>query len=178
LDRSAKLKRVFDPEPVDANNLSGVSMMKPSTERSAFSTRLQQALRSANHPANHPTYLSREFNFRFSGSPVTVHAARKWLVGESIPTQDKLRALAHWLGVTAEWLRFGSADDQPVAAPLTVDPAPVSAQSKLLADFMSLDEHHRQIVQDFIRMLAQRNQPSTWIDTARGAKVVKLAGNG
>lgn len=153
-------------------------MMKPSTERSAYSTRLQQALRNANHPSNHPTYLSREFNFRFSGSPVTVHAARKWLVGESIPTQDKLRVLSQWLGVTAEWLRFGSADDQPVSAAASADTTPISAQSKLLADFMSLDDHHRQIVQDFIRMLAQRGQPATWADSGRASKVVKMTGNG
>ena len=153
-------------------------MMKPSTERSAFSARLHQSLRNADHPASHPTYLSREFNFRFSGHPVTVHAARKWLVGESIPTQDKLRALAHWLGVTAEWLRFGSADNHPVAAASCVDATAVSAQSKLLTEFMSLDEHHRQIVQDFIRMLAHRSQPPIWADTSRLSKVAKITGNG
>ena len=51
--------------------------------------------------------LLRKFNVRFAGRPVTVHAARKWLVGEAIPTQEKLRTLADWLGVPADWLRFG-----------------------------------------------------------------------
>ncbi|MDP9107729.1 MAG: hypothetical protein M3N23_01505 [Pseudomonadota bacterium] len=152
--------------------------MKPSTERSAFSARLQQALRNANHAANHPTYLSREFNFRFSGNPVTVHAARKWLVGESIPTQDKLRALASWLGVTAEWLRFGGPEESAAAAQASLDPAGESAQSRLLADFMQLDEHHRVIVQDFIRMLAQKGRQADGSDANRSARVLKLKSNG
>ncbi|MEC5218408.1 transcriptional regulator with XRE-family HTH domain [Actimicrobium sp. GrIS 1.19] len=149
--------------------------MKTSSERTAFSTRLQQALRNANHAANHPTYLSREFNFRFSGSPITVHAARKWLVGESIPTQDKLRALANWLNVTAEWLRFGGPEENAATAALQARDSPESAQSKLIADFMDLDEHHRQIVQDFIRMLAQKGRHAGSAPSPeRAPRVVKL----
>ena len=132
--------------------------MNKITERNAFSSRLQTALRNANHPSSHPTHLAREFNFRFSGSPITVHAARKWLVGESIPTQDKLRALSTWLGVTAEWLRFGGADDETTATSPAPSPAFESAQSRLISEFMELDEHHRQIVQDFIHMLAEKRR--------------------
>lgn len=33
---------------------------------------------------------------------------RRWLNGDALPAQDKLRVLAEWLGVGAEWLRFGS----------------------------------------------------------------------
>ena len=76
-------------------------------ERLAFSERLQQALISAGYSPSSPTQLAREFNQRFSDQSVTVHAARKWLHGESIPTQNKLRSLAGWLDVPAEWLRFG-----------------------------------------------------------------------
>src|SRR3954451_3992025 len=81
--------------------------MKASIEREDFSARLQQALRNANYSPDSPTELARDFNIRFSGRPITVHAARKWLVGEAIPTQDKMRTLAQWLGVPVEWLRFG-----------------------------------------------------------------------
>src|SRR4051794_21105690 len=86
--------------------------MTPSIEREGFSERLQQALRNADYSMDSPTQLAREFNIRFEGRPITVHAARKWLVGEAIPTQEKLRTLAHWLGVPAEWLRFGGSDMQ------------------------------------------------------------------
>jgi hypothetical protein len=84
--------------------------------------------------------------------PVTVHAARKWLVGEAIPTQDKLRALAQWLGVTAEWLRFGSDQDEGTHTPAErID----SADLKMLADLQQLDAHHQQIAREFLRMLAR-----------------------
>ena len=81
--------------------------MKAFLEREDFSGRLQQALRNAEYSPESPTQLARKFNMRFAGRPVTVHAARKWLVGEAIPTQEKLRTLADWLGVPADWLRFG-----------------------------------------------------------------------
>ena len=153
--------------------------MNKSTERNAFSSRLQLALRNANHPSSHPTHLAREFNFRFSGSPITVHAARKWLVGESIPTQDKLRALSTWLGVTAEWLRFGGPEDEAALAAPSPRAASESAQSRLLSDFMELDEHHRQIVQDFIRMLVEkRSRPVSESGGMRTMRDVKTANHG
>jgi hypothetical protein len=82
-------------------------------ERADFSRRLQQALNKGGYAPDSPTALAREFNLRFSGDPVTVHAARKWLVGEAVPTQEKLRVLAAWLQVPMEWLRFGSEAGKP-----------------------------------------------------------------
>ena len=62
--------------------------MKTSIERENFSSRLQQALRNAHYSPESPTQLVREFNVRFAGRPITVHAARKWLVGESCTIAD------------------------------------------------------------------------------------------
>ena len=92
-------------------------MVKISNERDQFSQRLQAMLRQTHHSPDSPTELAREFNIRFSGPPITVHAARKWLVGEAIPTQDKMRALAEWLVVPADWLRFGGVDT-PASLPV------------------------------------------------------------
>ncbi|MBI1892112.1 MAG: hypothetical protein HYS18_15815 [Burkholderiales bacterium] len=131
--------------------------MKASIEREDFSERLQQALRNADYSPDSPTQLAREFNVRFSGRPITVHAARKWLVGEAIPTQEKLRTLAQWLGVPAEWLRFGSNSTEGG----TVGDAggvPVrfeSADVKLIADLQRLDDHYRMIAREIIRMLVR-----------------------
>ena len=69
--------------------------MNSSNERESFSQRLQLALKNAHYSPDSPTRLAREFNIRFDGRPITVHAARKWLVGEAIPTQEKLRMIAH-----------------------------------------------------------------------------------
>lgn len=83
-------------------------MSRAADERVAFAVRLNQALQNAGVPSGSPTQLQRHFNMR--GVTVTVHAARKWLVGEAIPTQDKLRQLAGWLEVDPHWLRFGEGE--------------------------------------------------------------------
>ena len=135
-----------------------VPPMNSSNERENFSVRLQQALKNAHYSPDSPTRLAREFNIRFEGRPITVHAARKWLVGEAIPTQEKLRIIAQWLGVPTEWLRFGGAE---ITAPSGENNGAVSrfesADVKLIADLQRLDEHHRQIAREFIRMLVRLN---------------------
>ncbi len=146
--------------------------MKASIEREDFSERLQQALRSADYSPDSPTQLAREFNIRFSGRPVTVHAARKWLVGEAIPTQEKLRTLAHWLGVPAEWLRFGGASQQEEShldgsghgnsALLHVRFQ--SDDVKLIADLQRLDERDRAIAREMIRLLARLSRENDSTD--------------
>ena len=50
--------------------------MKASIEREDFSERLQQALRNADYSPDSPTQLAREFNIRFTGRPITVHAGK------------------------------------------------------------------------------------------------------
>lgn len=131
--------------------------MNPSIEREGFSERLQQALRNAEYSPDSPTQLAREFNIRFEGRPITVHAARKWLVGEAIPTQEKLRTLAQWLGVPAEWLRFGG--ETQAAGDLPGTPTRFeSADVKLIADLQRLDPHHQAIAREFIRMLVRMNR--------------------
>ncbi|RJF96835.1 hypothetical protein D3870_20855 [Noviherbaspirillum cavernae] len=128
-------------------------------ERLSFSSRLQQALQNGHYSPDSPTQLAREFNMRFAGRPISVHAARKWLVGEAIPTQEKLRALAQWFGVSAEWLRFGA---NGVSAPAgsgasTGTSTGVRVQPRDVATIeilRRLDDRHRHIADTVIRLLA------------------------
>ena len=132
--------------------------MNSTNERESFSERLQQALKNAHYSPDSPTRLAREFNIRFEGRPITVHAARKWLVGEAIPTQEKLRMIAQWLGVPADWLRFGSGEQAASSESAGNGGARFeSADVKLIADLQRLDEHHRQLAREFIRMLLRMN---------------------
>ena len=128
--------------------------MNALNERENFSSRLRQALRNAAYSPDSPTQLAREFNVRFTGRPITVHAARKWLIGEAIPTQEKLRALAQFLGVAAEWLRFGGAETAGVAK---LAPHFESDDVKMIADLQRLDEQYRVIAREIIRMLVRIN---------------------
>lgn len=38
---------------------------------------------------------------------MTLHGVRRWLVGETLPSQAKLLVLAEWLAVPPQELRFG-----------------------------------------------------------------------
>lgn len=46
-----------------------------------------------------PTALARDFNLRWRGMPVTVNATRKWLMGDAIPTMDKIETLSSMLNM-------------------------------------------------------------------------------
>ena len=75
-------------------------------ERAQFAQRVNTALAARDMPAS-ATALQRAFNERYPELAISVHAARKWVMGESIPTQARLRAVADVLQVSATWLRFG-----------------------------------------------------------------------
>jgi transcriptional regulator with XRE-family HTH domain len=53
-----------------------------------------------------PTQIANEFNARYPATKVAAQTVRKWLLADAIPTQAKLVALAEWLGVSPQWLRF------------------------------------------------------------------------
>ncbi len=66
--------------------------------------------------------------------------------------------IAQWLGVPADWLRFGGNDSALQNGAQGDSPARFeSADVKLIADLQRLDEHHRQIAREFIRMLVRIN---------------------
>jgi transcriptional regulator with XRE-family HTH domain len=124
--------------------------MKVISEKSAFNQRLVKALKDAKVEAGSPTVFAREFNRRFTGKSISTYAARKWLMGESIPTQDKLRLLATWLGVSAEWLRFG---ENVVADTEQEDSFYNSPDFELLHSFNMLNGEHKLVAREVILTL-------------------------
>ena len=88
-------------------NFLGMEMTSEQ-HRIAFSKRLSHELKRIGQPVGSPTQIARVFNQNFSGKPVSAQTVRKWLLAEAVPTQPKLLALAAWLGVSAQWLRYGS----------------------------------------------------------------------
>ncbi len=148
-------------------------MARISNERESFSHRLRQALHNAHHSSDSPTELARDFNIRFAGPPVTSHAARKWLVGEAIPTQDKMRALAEWLVVPVDWLRFGGEERSAGAQVDTSNFTPEDL--KLVAELQLLGERERHIVREFIRiMMRMGKQPVPKKQDADGSGAAPL----
>ena len=80
--------------------------MPPIPETQAFAERLRRALDGAGVRPS-PTLVANEFNLRYWGRSITPHTARNWLLGQALPTQDKLVVLAEWLQVSPDELRFG-----------------------------------------------------------------------
>lgn len=121
------------------------------TEQERFADRLNQALAAARYQPAGASRIAREFNLRFPDLAVTVHAVRKWLKGEAIPTQDKLVALAQWLGVRADWLRYDDGDqntgDRSAAQQFSGE------ELRLLRDFQRLDSDRKRIVDEIIQIL-------------------------
>ncbi|MBE0473273.1 hypothetical protein [Rhodoferax sp.] len=81
-----------------------MSNASKSIENQAFADRLRLALKGIGIRPS-PTLLANEFNLRYWGKSITSHTARNWLLGKSIPMQDKLRVLAEWLHVSADELQ-------------------------------------------------------------------------
>ena len=127
--------------------------MKTISERDAFSQRLAKALKDAKVDVASPTIFAREFNRRYTGKPVSIHAARKWLMGESIPTQDKLRLLAAWLGVSAEWLRFGEGGSAAKHAAQSDRAHYNSPDIELIGNINLLNTEHKQVVREVVLTL-------------------------
>lgn len=123
-------------------------------EKQSFSRRLREALKRAQGGARGPAAIAREFNLRYEGTPVTVQAVHKWISGRALPSQDKLRALALWLEVSPQWLRFGDAEGQggrvarQESAGYRVEPAWVSKKYDALND-----AHKRMIVELVVALL-------------------------
>jgi len=127
--------------------------MKTISERDAFSLRLAKALKDAKIDVGSPTIFAREFNRRYTGKAVSTHAVRKWLMGESIPTQDKLRLLAAWLGVSAEWLRFGEGGATGKHAVKSDQAHYNSPDIELIGNINQLNAEHKQVVREVVLTL-------------------------
>lgn len=118
-------------------------------ERVNFSDRLKSALLASGLPIQ-PGPFVRAFNLRADGSAVTPHAGRKWLVGESIPTHEKILILANWLGVHAAWLRYGDAENADL--PLSTIPEALlsTADLALIKDIVSLPAPTQRLVREIV----------------------------
>jgi hypothetical protein len=102
-------------------------------ERAQFAQRVKTALAARDMPAS-ATALQRTFNERNPELAISVHAARKWIAGESIPTQARLRAVADVLQVSATWLRFGEELATSKNKPLSVQEHMLVQQFRRLSD--------------------------------------------
>lgn len=129
-------------------------------EKRAFSERLKQQLALYNWPINSPTWLAREFNMRYQGQSVSVQTANNWLSGDAIPSQEKLRVLAVWLKVSAEWLRFGEEGLQVAELPKEYQGVRYNLQD-LPNKFAQLSLRQKQAVYDVVEAMLEEKSKNT-----------------
>ena len=76
-------------------------------KREEFKIRLVRSLEKAGFNPRKAGELCTEFNKRYPSGQVTSISVYKWLMGESMPTEDKLHILAEMCDVCPHWLRHG-----------------------------------------------------------------------
>lgn len=133
-------------------------MRETDDEKQAFAKRLKQALRRSPKPVETPSELALQFNLRHPNEPITPQAAQKWLKGTARPTDDKIKTLAEWLGVSTTWLRFGvQVPGEPPSKKRrrpTDEAAAFTAQEvELIRFFRQLPEHRQRVLRDLIEDL-------------------------
>ncbi|MEJ7806420.1 MAG: hypothetical protein WKG03_10935 [Telluria sp.] len=123
-------------------------------ERVKFSERLRATLIASQVPTKLSEF-THAFNLHANGAAITRHAARKWLLGEAIPTQERISVLASWLGVHPAWLRFGQAIDPEIHSNAIPESQLATQHLALIRDLVSLPEPTQKailgIVELFIR---------------------------
>lgn len=137
--------------------------MPSQDEKQAFSLRLKQALKRSPKKIDTPAELALQFNLRHQNESITAQAAQKWLSGLARPTPDKIETLAAMLSVSAQWLRYGIAEERP---PVTAGskaqsrntPAaaiqPTADEIQLLGRIRILSEHRRNLVHEIVEQFA------------------------
>ena len=116
-----------------------------------FAARLEQAMtvKSIKHS---PTVLAKLFNAEFDGRAVTIHTARNWILGLSMPTHDKLVVLAELLDTSAEHLRYGRHSEKT----LMISNADGSeteltgSQQQLVRKYIMLSASQQRLVSDLV----------------------------
>jgi transcriptional regulator with XRE-family HTH domain len=125
--------------------------------REEFSKRLRKALQGRGLGVDSPTRLAQTFNADYPDRRVTPQAVRKWLNGDAIPSDDKLRAVAEWLGVAPYSLRYGMAEGGQGAHQA---PAPyrVLADQELIRRYRKLNPRQQHAVAEIITALAAKDR--------------------
>ena len=124
--------------------------MTTDTSKKQFADRLIHAMEEAGYTAK-PSVLEREFNQRFWGKPMTLHGVRRWLLGETLPSQDKLIVLAEWLGIPPHVLRFGEDVSSRIAERRARWDAGIGYQEREIFEaFLQLPVPQRKILREVI----------------------------
>lgn len=121
-----------------------------------FGERLRAALTQAGYEPK-ASVLEREFNLRYDGKGMSLHGVRRWLEGETIPSDDKLRVLAKWLKVEPQVLRYGSTPKEVREERQSWEHAISYRERETFEAFMALPAPQKKIIREVILAFARSN---------------------
>ena len=125
-------------------------MLPTQIENQKFAARLAIAIDSKGLKQS-PTSIGNLFNSKYEGRPITPHTARNWLLGKSLPTQEKLVLLAELLDTSPEQLRFGRSSEKTLISDFDgaeIEVANVDQQ--FFRRYLALTETQRRVVRDVV----------------------------
>ena len=116
-----------------------------------FAARLEQAM-AAKSIKHSPTVLGNLFNSVFDGRAVTPHTARNWMLGKSMPTQEKLVVLAELLDTSAEQLRYGRHSEKTLMITNAdgTETELTASQQQLVRKYIKLSASQQRLVNDLV----------------------------
>ena len=128
------------------------------TTKQNFAQRLIKAMMALGLEPK-PAVLERQFNLHYSGEPMTLHGVRRWLRGETLPSQDKLISLAEWLRVPPDELRYGAEiKTEIIQARERWDEAISYQEREIFEAFLSLPAPQRKVVREVIIAFAKASK--------------------
>ena len=132
-------------------------MSQTSLESIQFANRLAEAMK-AKQIKHSPTSLQRLFNESFEGKQVTPHTVRNWMLGNALPTKDKLVCLAKLLGTSSEYLRFGTENGKTFV--ITNDDGTTNEltnqQQQFVKQYLALNLTQQQLVSDLVAEISTK----------------------
>ena len=124
-------------------------------ETAKFADRFRSALKDAGVRVS-ATVVANEFNLRYWGEGISSHAARNWLMGVSIPKQDKLLVLSKWLKISPEGLLFGTPPPRTADEAAKVETMNLVDQ-QLISRYFALQPDQRRVVREVVEGLGALN---------------------
>lgn len=117
--------------------------MDTKNSKIGFSKRFKQALECAGFSDLSLASIATKFNLRHPNKSVTPQSVHNWLIGASIPTDDKIETLAKLLNTSPEWLRYGIT--QAENEDLTFD------EQELLQYFRNISASKKKVIMAILR---------------------------
>ena len=155
---------------IDTSKVRGMKKHAPNPELEAFAARLRQAMKEAGLRYS-ATQLAHAFNMRYWGAGITAHAARNWMIGVSMPKQDKLKTLGDVLQISPQDLLFGPSKSKMHAQ----ESAPASAlsmgDSEMLRQYLLLNAEHKCMIRHWVKLaliFQQMHKPKDSDNTSGG----------